>query len=99
MAQVTPKHLAQALIWIHCNEHNESGIEYNDQGCVRAVYYRNYHDKMRVLSSGLCEWVKQFHKFIRPNTRQHDDRMYALTPAAKQWLRRNGYKLDFVNHP
>lgn len=84
MKQRTVKRAVEALYWLHNNEHHIAGVENADRVDGKMVfshaYYQNYHEKLRV-PYALCEEV---HKYIRPNKRKFDTRMYALTKAGRQ---------------
>lgn len=80
MKQITIKRAVEALYWIHNNAHHEVGTDYHPvTGEATHIYYRNYHEKMRVPMALTAE----VGKFIRPNKRKFDTRMFALTQAGK----------------
>lgn len=89
MKQITVKRAVEALHWLHNNEHHIVGTENSKIGAdgkltFSHVYYQNYHEKLRV-PYALCQEVG---KYIRPNKRKFDTRMYALTPKGRQLVER-----------
>lgn len=98
MTQTTPKSLEQALLWIIENPHFEVGTEWLN-GRSTHGFFRNHFDKLRVPNRARCEWAGQFYRYVMPNPRRHDDRMYAVTPAGKAWLRKNGVTWNRKDHP
>lgn len=94
MAQRTAKSLEEALMWVHQNRHHVSGNEWNPaRGCYTHRYFANYHDRLRV--SMAKEWYTAFLRYLRPNPRPHDDRVFALTPMGRRLLR----EWDHINNP
>lgn len=83
MKQTTAKTIEQALDWIDKNHHHEIGTEFNKHGGKTHIFYKNYHEKLRVPIA-----LFMVFKYIKPNTRKFDTRMFMLTPAGKDFLRR-----------
>lgn len=84
--QYTVKRAVEAWNWIHNNEHHIVGTDYSktrlddDGHPLRiAMYFQNYHEKMRVPERLCSEVFAQ----IRPNKRKFDSRMFALRPKAR----------------
>lgn len=75
MAQRTVKRAVEALYWLHNNAHHEAGWEEGG----KHFFYRNYHDKLRVPAALMPE----VSKYVRPNKRAFDTRMFALTRAGR----------------
>lgn len=87
MKQITPKRLVEALYWLHNNPHHHVGIEWprsmpaSEQTMENWShhFYANYHEKLRIPAI-LCE---DLYKYVVPNKRKFDTRMFALTRAGK----------------
>lgn len=91
MKQITVKRAVEALYWLHNNAHFEAGAEFHptkvdDKGRPLAthMFYRNNFEKLRVPAALMTE----VSKYIRPNTRPFDTRMFALTRAGKMLVTR-----------
>lgn len=87
MTQITVGRAVEAWNWIYNNSHEEVGTVYHPRKCdgegrpLRThVYFKNYHDTMRVPDALLDEVMAG----LRPNTRKFDTRMYALKPNARR---------------
>lgn len=87
MKQRTVKRAVEALNWLHNNPHHIAGKDFhptkrdeNGRKVVTHFYYQNYHERMRVPVALAAEVAK----YIRPNTRKFDTRMFALTAAGKR---------------
>lgn len=96
MKQITAKTIEQALAWIATQPHYEVGCHYKRgqwrngeqiaDDAPTHVYYRNFHEKLVVPVT-----LEMFFKYIKPNTRAFDTRMFMLTPAGKDYLRRKNH--------
>lgn len=88
MRQFTAKRLVEALYWLDNNAHHEAGVEFkNDRDPFDKwthSYFRNYHEKLRVPRHLDAE----VRKYIRPNRRKFDTRMFAVTTAGKRMISR-----------
>jgi len=87
VTQITVKRAVEAWNWIHNNAHEEVGTEYHARKCdsdgapLRThVYFKNYHDIMRVPESLVDEVMTG----VRTNRRKFDTRMFALTAKARE---------------
>ena len=87
MKQITVKRTVEALHWIHNSAHHVVGTEWSSKTPLGEqtmenfshVFYANYHEKIRVPAALYAE----VSKYIRPNTRKFDTRMFALTAAGR----------------
>ena len=85
MTQKTTRSVVEGLLWLVQNPHHEAGIE--DGGYHR--YYKNYQDKLRIPATVI--WGK----YIEPNTRPFDTRMFRPNRKGMNLLKRNGWIVNF----
>ena len=95
MGQVTAKTVEDALSWIDSHEHHEAGLHWakgrsKETGCYEFgeethMRYKGHGNVMLVP----LDIFRRARKYIVPNQRQFDSRMFAITPAAKRMLARS----------
>lgn len=87
MKQITVKTAVEALTWLHNNPHHIAGVEWSprlhpSEHTIKNwshQYYVNHHEKIRIPA----DIYPNVAKYIRPNTRKFDTRMYMLTRSGK----------------
>lgn len=91
MKQTTVKRVIEALHWIHNNEHNSVYLEWprnmaeRDKTVQNAshITLANHHERLRIPDSLRADvW-----RYIAPNKRPFDTRMYAVTRRGLKLVR------------
>lgn len=97
MTQTTVKSVNEALAWIHGNEHHDVGWEWAngrsketglfELGEETHLVMKSRQHKLRIPKN----LARMVWKYIEPNRRPFDTRMYALTKTGKRRLYRYLY--------